>query len=603
MFRYVATVWNASCAEQEAVAERVQVQLLRGAERWQEIFRARGLRVYCTGLNGRSIAAYPLAFDAGVVLGTVFDEIDADQVAARRAIFDERATKRILASDGRELIERYWGRYVAFIRACDDRGVLVLRSAAGEIDCLTTSVDGIRLYFSGTEHCPVFEAARRSIDWQYVAAQISTAMPETRRTGVAHVERLLHGECAIVRGNEVELRNYWNPVTHATAAPIEDRDEAANLLSRTTRACVNAWASCYDSVICMLSGGLDSSIVVNLLAKVPRGPGVVSLNYRNQYDAVSDERMYARMAAERAGCLVMEHDSQVFDLHALLTLPRRAEPIWNVFDVGRADFERDVARRHAAGAYVLGHGGDQIFFQNGAQYICPDFIHVHGPTLRVLPVALDAARMEGRALWPTLAQGLRDSFRNDAAASVTRAFRFSELVAPEVIDAVRKSRLFLPTAFDAATRMPPGKCWQVFGLSLADEMYTCCARDDDPEYVSPLLSQPMQELCLRIPTYVLTCGATDRGLARRAFAADVPSVILRRRAKASVGDYAKAVVMANKALLMELLFDGCLVKERLLDRAVLDKTFCGDGLATGLVSPAEILGVAGTEAWLRGWTQ
>lgn len=603
MFRYVAAVWSTSCAEQCAAVESIHIQLLQGPERWHEVFRAGGLRVYCTGLNGRSIAMYPLAHNVGVALGTVFTAMDAGNDTARRATFDDQATKQIVTSEGRALIQRYWGRYVAFIRASDDRGVLVLRSASGEIDCLSTSVEGVRLYFSATEHCPVFKRARLPIDWEYVAAQISTSMPETRRTGLAHVERILHGECALVRGNEVEVRSYWDPVSHVSDSPIEDCDYAADLLRRTTRACVDAWASCYDSVICMLSGGLDSSIVVNLLASVPSRPKFISLNYYNRYDAVSDERAYAHMAAERAGSPIVEYDSQVFDLHALLTLPRRAEPVWNVFDVGRADFERDLARQHAAKAYVLGHGGDQIFFQNGAQYICPDYIHGHGRTLRVLPVALDAARMEGRALWPTLVQGLRDSFRNDPTANVMKGFHFSALATRETVDAVRSKRMFLPAAFDSPRRIPPGKCWQVFGLSLADEMYTCCARDDDPEYVSPFLSQPMQELCLRIPTYVLTCGATDRGLARRAFAPDVPARILRRRAKASVGDYAKAIVTANKALLVELLLDGHLVRERLLDKAVLDRTFRGDGLAIGLVSPAEILAVAGTEAWLRGWTQ
>ncbi len=115
----------------------------------------------------------------------------------------------------------------------------------------------------------------------------------------------------------------------------------------------------------------------------------------------------------------------------------------------------------------------------------------------------------------------------------------------------------------------------------------------------PLLSQPLVELCLRIPTYLLIKSGRDRALARLAFERDLPTEIVRRRAKGRADQHVRNILDANLDFVRELLLDGFLVRRGLLDRAALDLYL------TRSRSPAdfqysEILQEhACTEAWLR----
>ena len=94
--------------------------------------------------------------------------------------------------------------------------------------------------------------------------------------------------------------------------------------------------------------------------------------------------------------------------------------------------------------------------------------------------------------------------------------------------AKRNKGLTHPWLTPESTRgVSPGILWHVMSLSMPPAYYSSFVRSDYPERTLPLLSQPLVELCLRIPTYVLIRSGRDRALARRAFAADLPAEIVR----------------------------------------------------------------------------
>ncbi|MGK4422636.1 asparagine synthase-related protein, partial [Klebsiella pneumoniae] len=49
--------------------------------------------------------------------------------------------------------------------------------------------------------------------------------------------------------------------------------------------------------------------------------------------------------------------------------------------------------------------------------------------------------------------------------------------------------------------------------------------------VSPLLSQPLVETCLGVPSWLWFEGGRNRVVARRAFAGDLPADVIWRRSK------------------------------------------------------------------------
>jgi asparagine synthase (glutamine-hydrolysing) len=108
------------------------------------------------------------------------------------------------------------------------------------------------------------------------------------------------------------------------------------------------------------------------------------------------------------------------------------------------------------------------------------------------------------------------------------------------------------------------------------------------------------ELCLRLPCYTLLADGRDRGLARRAFRPDLPPEICLRRSKASTYDSAKALLASNIALANEMLMDGMLVREGVLERAALQATLRGVSKVEG--HAGQVLIYLLCEAWLNQWT-
>jgi asparagine synthase (glutamine-hydrolysing) len=568
---------------------------------WQVVVQHAGLLVYCAGVRAGSSEVHRLADHSGVVLGTIFRRARAGD-SHEKEIFGPTATAIALQTRGRFLVDQCWGRYVAFLWCSRTSSAFVLRSPTGEIDCLSTQIRGVRVYFSSARHCPLLDMRSFSINWEHVCSDLATLIPDTRETGLLEVERLMRGECVHIRQDRTERLPFWNPVRFAQDPPIADAELAARELRATASASVNAWASCYSSIVAMLSGGLDSSIIIGLLKRAPTQPAVACANYYNKYDIISDERRYARLVAEHAGYPLIEHEQPaVFSLAPILQLPRAISPWLTVYEIGDVEHRRNLALEHQAQAWFLGHGGDQIFFKGAGEYSCADFVFRYGVRPGMFCVALRAARMTRQSLWKALAAGARDGSLADGLVPMLRNYEVSPLLSADVQESVRRRRLFVPHWFEGGPSIAPGKCWQVTSLSMTDTLHSLYARDEqDPETVNPLLSQPLQELCLRIPTHVLAHGGRDRGLARAAFAGDLPTAIARRQTKGGIHNYVKEIWLANQTLVRGLLMDGVLVRQGVIDRAKLERALALD-MGTDLGDLGAVSGFVCAEAWARTW--
>jgi asparagine synthase (glutamine-hydrolysing) len=131
--------------------------------------------------------------------------------------------------------------------------------------------------------------------------------------------------------------------------------------------------------------------------------------------------------------------------------------------------------------------------------------------------------------------------------------------------------------------------------------YSPFAERDDPEYVCPLLSQPLLELCLQIPVYIHTAAGWDRALERRAFMDVLPSKIVQRRRKGSIGVAMNALLQTNLSLVRELMLEGLLIENQLLDRRKVEAALTGSNVTLSPMA-AEIIGEhLSTEVWLQRW--
>jgi asparagine synthase (glutamine-hydrolysing) len=177
------------------------------------------------------------------------------------------------------------------------------------------------------------------------------------------------------------------------------------------------------------------------------------------------------------------------------------------------------------------------------------------------------------------------------------------IVTREVVEAAKRNKRLthLWLTPNITREVPPGILWHIMSLSMAPAYYSSFVRSDYPERTLPLLSQPLVELCLRIPTCVLIRSGRDRALARRAFANDLPAEIIARYAKGRADHHIRNILDANVAFVRELLLDGVLVQKGLLNRANLELYLTRDRSPADFQYNEILQEHVCTEAWLRTW--
>ena len=150
---------------------------------------------------------------------------------------------------------------------------------------------------------------------------------------------------------------------------------------------------------------------------------------------------------------------------------------------------------------------------------------------------------------------------------------------------------------------PPAKRLHLRVCEMTPGLYNALGLQGWPEHVMPLLSQPLIELCLSIPTYELAAGGVDRALARAAFSDGLPETIVRRTRKGSIDAYLDGLLSHNLPFMREVMLDGQLVHERLLDRDRIEQALSPRPPVTGRHAGELICRHLNTEIWLQSWSR
>ena len=604
MYRYLALVWNSTAERAQLAARALSERLEASATRWSRVLEAPGLAVFHAGRGEGASDACPLPQAAGVVLGKLFSRGAQGAGSASVTAFDDAEAARIVATGGRRLFEKYWGRYVAIVQDSATSNVWVLRDPSGSFPCWYSERDGVGVVCSDIEDCRDLGPLSFTVNWEYITGLVAHAGLQVRDTGLSEVSEVQPGERLCFRSGTMSRSIEWNPVAIAQTSPLQSFDEALPLLRATTLDCVQAWASSYERIVLALSGGLDSSIVLSCLQAASSRPQITCLNYYSRGPS-EDERRYARLMAEHAGVELVEYepDPRNVRLDTVLKVRHSARPGFYRYEMERGEYESALAAERGAQGFFSGGGGDSVFYQARGDLAVSDFVLDHGIARGLLATAIDAARMSRQSIWPLLWQAIRNRVLKPDWDPIAMAKPLQRvIVAPSVVEVARRNRrLSHPWLTPETIRnVAPGVLWHIMSLSMPPSYYSAFQRSGQPERVMPLLSQPLVELCLRIPTYILIRGGHSRALARRAFRDDLPREIIRRYGKGRADQYVRNILDANLPFLREFLLDGLLVKRGLLDRANLELYLSEHSPADAQYS--EILQEhLCTEAWLRKW--
>lgn len=608
MFRYIALVWNVTDEKQSRTADSLDGRLR--ARPWRRVFAANGLRVFCADEGVATLRALPLVNDAGVVLGTLYErnrDIDDDS-PARHAAFSARNCEAILASDGRWLIENCWGNYVALLHDAAAGTVRVVNDPTGTLPCFKTSFEDVTILFSHIGDCIELGVRAFSVDRAYLRARV-LGFSDLERDALEQVQQIRCGECVEIDPAALPTvrsrRFLWDPFTFLQPrSVIEDPEHAAASMRATVRSCTQTLSVGHANLLHRLSGGLDSSIVAGCLGRASTQPRITCYTFFNPHGR-SDERPWARMAAEHTGfehleCPVVPAEVAFADL--LRTRPA-TEPLSLLSYLMRGTIEHRLAAERKVTAVFTGDGGDSGFCSDSFAYAATDYLRRHGPRFAALRLASEVALRAERSTGAVLLSSIRNWLFGAKMREQTSALLMgSRLVSAQLRDAFAMPESYPHPWFSHRGHVPWDVIRRLGVLVTTPEFYNVIdAAQPEPELISPLYAQPAVELFLRIPIHVHAEGGRDRGLARRAFAREVPEPILQRLWKDRAPGFHSELLLRNLDLVRELFLDGVLVREGLLDRAAVEAALA-PGPSKTEVLPVEIYRHLDVEIWTRHWT-
>lgn len=363
--------------------------------------------------------------------------------------------------------------------------------------------------------------------WNYIPA------PHTLLAGV---HRLPAGWCLTVRGDRIETTAYWRPTPAVDPHLTLDAAvaEAEPLLEEAVRLRMRADVP----VGALLSGGLDSSLVVALAQRVTHRPlHTFSVGFR---EAGLDESAYAAQVATAIGSIhtpvtVDEVDEALLDrvvegLDEPLGDPA-AVPTFVVSEVAR----RDVT------VVLTGEGGDEVFGGYDTyrrELALAGMLHVPQP-LRALAAwslgTVDAWRASGPSLYgPRLqailgadAAGWHGAFTTRLHPATRRA-----LYGPALDAAVQAALAASPNGHGAATadpvlqasledlagRLPDGLLMKVDKMTMQHGL----------EARTPLLDHVLVEWAMRLPPALRCSTASGKLVLKQVAARVLPADIVGR---------------------------------------------------------------------------
>jgi len=546
MYHFIALAWDGEDCDARAAAAQMERQLRQNEAGWESHLSVDGMSVFSLAPTDPGLRPYVLPDDAGVVLGRLFPTHPSIQLNAA-------TTHEILRTAGKCLVRNFWGGYVALLRNRDNRRSYAIRDCSGKLPCYYTRRHNVTILFADVADLAPLQLPSFDINWEYLAAFIYSTQMQVRACAFKEITELLAGEQLEVCGNAVRQSAIWDPREVCRESRIDDYADAVTELRDVTQRCIDAWADTYNPVLLSLSGGFDSAVVLGSLHRSPTHPEITCLH---QFTAASydDERRYARLAAERAGTPLLEilmDEAAGFD-ERLLAGPRTLKP--TVPGLSRF-LEVPVINRVAAanGARTLwtGQGGDHIFLQTGDFSSAGDYRAARGIRPGLIAAVRDAAELSRQPYWFVLKSALRPAEKNNQRRPGPCFVARTAL--PENADAYVSH----PWTLDADD-LPRGKQMQIRLLAEVINRHRPIPHLELAHQHHPLMSQPLIETCLRIPTYLLIRGGRERALAREAFADRLPPEIVQRRDKGSIASYTTEMLRQGEAFVREVLLGGVL---------------------------------------------
>jgi asparagine synthase (glutamine-hydrolysing) len=450
---------------------------------------------------------------------------------------DTAVLPHLYEEHGLSFPERIAGMFAIALWDSGRRRLVLVRDRVGKKPLLWTLLpDGSLAFASELKALLRHPGVRREVDPTAIDAYLALQYVPGERTALAGIHRLPPGHLLVWEDGRVDVRRWWE------LAPAELGDatdeELLERVRETVGAAVRRRLLADVPLGALLSGGIDSTVVVGLMAEAAAGS--VRTFTIGTPDARYDERDAARVAARAFGTV---HEEIVVEPDPAALLPRLAwmldEPLGDEAILPTL-LIAEAARSHVTVA-LAGDGGDESFggYERYAAMRLAARTRVPRPAARAgarVARALPGGRRVPRSTAFRAARLLE-------AAALPAGKRYGALM--EIFPAALRRDLYttellqqVPAPAPAAALLGPPPAPGISGLQRLDAD-TYLPGDLLPkadlasmavslELRSPLLDHTVLELGVALPERLLLDGRRGKVALRRAFADLIPPELERR---------------------------------------------------------------------------
>ena len=451
------------------------------------------------------------------------EQLSAHQV---RGTGDTPILPHLYEESGPHFVERLDGMFALALWDAGRERLVLARDRLGKKPLLWTRLtDGTLAFASELKALLRLPQLSREIDLDAVDAYLALQYVPNNGTALLGIHKVPPGHVLVAEGGTERIERYWQP---EPAQPSANEAEWLERVRATVGEAVRKRLVSDVPLGALLSGGIDSSIVVALMAESSSHP--VRTFTVGFPDVRYDERAYAREVATRYGTV---HEELELEEDVAATLPRLAA----AFDEPLGDeaafptfLITEQARAHVTVA-LTGDGGDESFAgyeryvaHRLAERIPPQMARAGAAALRLLP----SARREPRS-------SLYRAARFLDVASTPADRRYARLM--EVFPFELRRELWSDGRHAQALGLEPSRPG-IAGLQLLDiETYLpgdlllkadLASMAHSLELRSPFLDHEVVALGLALPDSLKTHGREGKTALRRAFAGDLPAAVAGR---------------------------------------------------------------------------
>lgn len=523
-----------------------------------------------------------------VLLGTLFhrhgpgEPISALDSGLAQAIQEGRTSS---------LLERYWGAYLAVSRTA--QGFSVLRDPSGFVPCYHLAVGRSLAVTSSVPALLRAGLLRPRLSWDHIARILYRAGLPGSLTAIEGVEELLPGNALHFEAGRIGTVSLWSPWQHVASSGADDIEARADALRRNVDSTVGAWTRLYSQILVTVSGGLDSSIVLASSSKAATRVSSITLSTG---DPSGDERIFARQICAHVGSELIEAEYDLADMDLMhSTRERLPRPIGRSPELAYDAAVGRTASKLGADALFTGNGGDNVFAYSQSAAAIADRLRSAGISPELWSTICDICILTGCNMFQALGAAMRT--RRNGGRYRWKPDR--RLLAAEVLTQFDVHPLIHPW-LEAPANALPGKTAHIAALLRIQQHLDGTGRFNGTVVVNPLMSQPIVETCLSIPSWMWCHGGRNRAVARLAFSNAMPASIVDRRSKGGPDGFGIRFLSRFRDRIAERVLDGHLAKHRLIDRNAIEAMLFTERPDLG-PEQLRMLELVDAEAWIDHW--